>query len=204
MSQAAAIQPKTVPVLEGPWPLGSVTYFGRNPLTFFDKFVPQYDGVFEVTSPLFKYTTDFKKMMFVSNPDYVKHILQDNNRNYRKSFGYEVLKLLLGKGLVTSEGDFWRKQRRLMQPAFHRDRLAAFSKIMTDECTVMLDKWKALPDKSVINLSHDLMEMTLAIICKAMFSTGVSDVVEVVNREFNVANVMSCIYRGQLWSQYPY
>ena len=188
MSQAAAIQPKSVPVLDGPWPLGSATYFAKGPLAFLDAYVPQYDGVFEVTSLFFKMTTDFKKMMFVTNPDYVKHIMQDNNRNYRKSFGYEVLKLLLGKGLVTSEGDFWRKQRRLMQPAFHRDRLAAFSKIMTDACTVMLDKWKALPDKSVINLSHDLMEMTLAIICKAMFSTGVNDVVEVVNREFNVAN----------------
>ena len=187
MPQAAA-QPKLPPVLKGPWPLGSITYFAKDPLHFLETYEPQYGGIFEVTSLFFKTATDFKRMMFVSNPEYVKHILQDNNRNYRKSFGYEMLKLLLGQGLVTSEGDFWRKQRRLMQPAFHRDRLTAFSKIMTEQCSEMLNKWNALPDKSTINLSHDLMEMTLRIICKAMFTADVDDAVEVVNREFNVAN----------------
>jgi cytochrome P450 len=126
--------------------------------------------------------------MIVSHPDYVKHLLQDNNRNYRKSFGYKVMKLLMGQGLLTSEGDFWRRQRRLMQPAFHRDRLASFAKIMTDECHSLLEKWEALPDKSVVNVSHDMMEMTLTIVCKGMFSTDVDDAIEVVNREFSVAN----------------
>jgi len=199
---------KTPPVLQGPWPVGSVTWFARNPLTFFETYTPQFDGIFEVTSIFFKFTTDFKKMMVVSDPDMAKHILQENNRNYRKSFGYEVLKLLLGQGLVTSEGDFWRTQRRLMQPAFHRDRLAAFSKIMTDECTVLINKWNALPDKSVVSLSHDLMELTLAIICKAMFSTDVAEAVEVVNKEFNVANEalvhrMMNPFRIPLWMPTP-
>lgn len=209
MPQAAAAPAlKTPPVLQGPWPVGSITYFARNPLTFFQTFTPKYEGLFEVTSLFFKVSTDFKRMMIVSDPDMAKHILQENNRNYRKSFGYEVLRLLLGNGLVTSEGDFWRTQRRLMQPAFHRDRLAAFSKIMTDECTVLINKWKALPDKTVVNLSHDLMEMTLAIICKAMFSTDVAEAVEVVNREFNVANEklvhrMMQPFRIPLWVPTP-
>jgi cytochrome P450 len=182
------VLPKLPPKLKGPWPFGSITWFAKDPLNFCEKIVPGYDGIFEVTSILFRAATDFKRMMFISDPDYVKHILQDNNRNYRKSFGYEMLKLLLGQGLVTSEGDFWRKQRRLIQPAFHRERLAAFAKIMTDECNEMLNKWEPLPDGSVVNLSHALMEMTLRIICKAMFSTDVNDAIEVVNREFNVAN----------------
>ncbi len=179
---------KLPPVLDGPWPVGSISYFAKNPLQFFIDYVPKYKGIFEITSMFFRVSTDFKKMMIVSNPDYVKHILLDNNRNYRKSFGYEVLKLLLGKGLVTSEGDFWRKQRRLIQPAFHRERLASFAKIMTDETVEVVEKWKGLPANSVINLSHDLMELTLKIICKAMFSTDVDEAIEVVNREFNVAN----------------
>lgn len=176
------------PVLKGPWPIGSIKFFADAPLDFFEKYIPKYKGIFQVDSLFFKANTDFKLMMIVSHPDYVKHLLQDNNRNYRKSFGYEVMKLLLGKGLLTSEGDFWRKQRRLMQPAFHRERLASFANIMSEECSDLLEKWKALPNHSVINLSHDMMEMTLNIVCRAMFSLDVNDASEVVNREFNIAN----------------
>jgi cytochrome P450 len=120
----------------------------------------------------------------------VKQIMQENNRNYIKSHGYKVLELLLGQGLLTSEGDFWRKQRRLMQPAFHRDRMAAFVGIMAHAGEEMTNKWKTLPDGSEVDVSKDMMEMTLNIVCRAMFGTDVSDAMEVVNREFDRANEM--------------
>ncbi len=183
-----AAAPKTPPIVKGPWPTGSLTLFAKDPIEFFMKYSPQYEGIYEVTSIFFRVATDFKQMMIITDPDYVKHILQDNNRNYRKSFSNEPLKLLLGKGLITSEGDFWRKQRRLIQPAFHRERLAAFAQIMTDECAALIKKWHALNDKSVVNLSHDMSEMTLRIICKAMFTADVDDAIELVNREINTAN----------------
>ena len=63
----------------------------------------------------------------------VHHVLVDNNKNYTKSPNYKGLKLVLGEGLVTSEGEFWRRQRRLSQPAFHRDRVASFVTAMVDE-----------------------------------------------------------------------
>lgn len=187
---ASATSVKRPPVLEGNRPIGTTAWFAKDPLGFLEKYAPQYDdaGIFEVTSVFFKFMPDFKRLMFVTSPDYVKHILQENNRNYKKSVGYKWLKLLLGEGLVTSEGDFWRKQRRLMQPAFHRDRLAGFASIITSECQRIIDEWKERPDKSTINLSHDMMEMTLRIICKCMFSTDVDDAIDVVNREFNYAN----------------
>src|SRR5580698_8221228 len=140
-----ATAPKLPPSVKGPWPTGSLTLFAKDPVEFFMKYSPQYEGIYEVTSLFFRVATDFKRMMVITDPDYVKHILQDNNRNYRKSFSNEPLKLLLGKGLVTSEGDFWRKQRRLIQPAFHRERLAGFAKIMTNECDAILKKWFSLP-----------------------------------------------------------
>ncbi len=179
---------KHAPVVKGPWLLGSVIYFAQDPLHCLVKYVPQYDGIFQLTSSFLKLTTGLRRLMIVSHPDYVKQILQENNRNYRKSMGYEIMKLLMGQGLLTSEGDFWRRQRRLMQPAFHRDRLAAFARIMTDECNDLLKKWDNLPDKSIVNLSRDMMEMTLSIVCKAMFSTDVGDAIDVVSREFGIAN----------------
>ena len=183
-----AATPKLPPVVKGPWPTGSLTLFAKDPLEFFMNYSPQYEGIYEVTSIYFRVATDFKRMMIITDPDYVKHILQDNNRNYRKSFSNEPLKLLLGQGLVTSEGDFWRKQRRLIQPAFHRERLAAFAQIMTDECAALIKKWHSLPDKSVVELSHDLSELTLHIICKAMFTADVDDDMDLVSREINTAN----------------
>jgi len=118
----------------------------------------------------------------------VQHILQKNNRNYKKGQAYSELKHLLGNGLLTNEGDFWRTQRRLMQPAFHKERLAGFAQIMTEECQVVIDKWKALPNGTEVNLSEDMMAMTLQIICRAMFSSDAGHLAEEVNREFSFAN----------------
>ena len=68
----------------------------------------------------------------VAHPDGIKHVLQDNHRNYRKSVDYKLLARLLGQGLVTSEGELWLGQRRLMQPMFHRQKTAAFGAMMTE------------------------------------------------------------------------
>jgi cytochrome P450 len=118
----------------------------------------------------------------------VKHILQTNNKNYVKSYGYRVLKVLLGEGLLTSEGDFWRKQRRLIQPGFHRDRLSSFVKTYADLGQDLVDEWSKVPDGTEIDVSKGFMETTLNIVSKAMFSTDVADAMEVVNREFDYAN----------------
>ena len=175
---------KQLPVLNAGNPIfGSIHLFAKDPLKFFIDYQYQYDGIFRVKSPSY-----LEQIVVVSKPDYVKHILQDNNKNYHKSFGYTIMKLLLGNGLLTSEGDFWRRQRRLAQPAFHRDRLAAFVKIMTDAGSTLLQKWDTLPDGTTINLSTAMMQVTVDIVCKAMFSADVEDAVAVVNKEFNVAN----------------
>lgn len=175
---------KPLPVLDaGNIIFGSIHLFAKDPLKFFNDYQYQYDGIFRVKSP--KY---LEQIVVISKPDYVKHILQDNNKNYHKSFGYTIMKLLLGNGLLTSEGDFWRRQRRLAQPAFHRDRLATFVKIMTDAGNTLIKKWDSLPDGATVNLSTAMMQVTVDIVCKAMFSSDVEDAVAVVNKEFNVAN----------------
>jgi cytochrome P450 len=175
---------KQLPVLDAGNPIfGSIHLFAKDPLKFFNDYQYQYDGIFRVKSPSY-----LEQIVVVSKPDYVKHILQDNNKNYHKSFGYTIMKLLLGNGLLTSEGDFWRRQRRLAQPAFHRDKLATFVKIMTDAGNTLLQKWNTLPHGTTINLSTAMMQVTVDIVCKAMFSADVEDAVAVVNKEFNVAN----------------
>jgi len=176
------------PMVEGGWPIGSARYFAEDPIALFEKAVPKYGDVFQLGSVFFRFMPDFDHFIAVTHPDHVKHIMQDNNRNYVKSFAYRVLENLVGKGLLTSEGDFWRKQRRLMQPGFHKERLTSFGQIMTDACREMLDQWRKLPDGSEVNVSKHMMEMTLKTVCRAMFSTDVGQAMEVVSREFDVAN----------------
>src|SRR6266478_5106922 len=79
----------------------------------------------------------------LSHPDHIKHVLQDNNRNYWKGGLIGRVKPLIGEGLFTSEGDFWRRQRRLAQPAFHRERIEGFATIMSDAGAHVLDGCEA-------------------------------------------------------------
>ena len=81
----------------------------------------------------------------VSDPEGVKHVLQDNHRNYSKdTFQYNLLSTITGHGLLTSDGDFWLRQRRLAQPAFHRQRIAGFGPLMTGYVAAMLTRWDGM------------------------------------------------------------
>ena len=165
------------------WLFGAVYYFGKDPLQFLVDKVPQYDGIFRVKSPFF-----LEQVAIVSKPDYVKHILQDNNKNYQKSYGYRIIRHLVGNGLLTSEGDFWLRQRRLAQTAFHKERLEGFVSTMADAANELITSWKKLPDGQEVNLSKEMMQVTLNIVCRCLFSADVHDVVDTVSREFNIAN----------------
>ncbi|MCF8465607.1 MAG: cytochrome P450 [Flavobacteriales bacterium] len=176
------------PLVKDGWPIGSARLFAEDPIAFCEKYIPQMGGVFQIKSIFFLVIREFEYVVLVTDPDMVKHIMVDNNRNYVKSYAYRVLKVLLGEGLLTSEGDFWRKQRRLLQPGFHRDRLATFVQIMTQAGQELVDKWSALPKGTEVDVSTSMMEMTLNIVCRAMFSSDVRDAMEVVNREFDLAN----------------
>ncbi len=106
-----------------------------------------------------------------SHPDHVRHVLVDNNHNYTKGIGIERVGILLGKGIMVSEGELWRRQRRMIQPAFHRDvitRMLEHIRIANQE---LLDKWLARAnDQQEINITQDLSDMTLSIVLRSIFS----------------------------------
>ncbi len=176
------------PTAKGESFIGSARDFAEDTLGFIEKKIPEYGSIFQLKSIFFRFISNFDRVVVVSDPDMVKHILQDNNRNYVKSYGYRVLKVLLGEGLLTSEGDFWRKQRRLLQPGFHRDRLSTFVQTYAQVAQETINELSSLPDGEEVDISTVFMETTLNIVSKAMFSTDVVDAMEVVNREFDFAN----------------
>ena len=111
---------------------------------------------------------------FFTHPDHVSHILQENHRNYQRGRDYRRLRRLLGNGLVTNDGASWLKQRRLMQPAFHRRRIAGFGDTMIEETQKMLSQWEAPASSgSPLDISGEMMRVTLNIVSRVMFGADV-------------------------------
>lgn len=107
----------------------------------------------------------------VSHPDGVEQVLTQTNRHFVKNFAQRMLAPWLGKGLLLSEGDFWLRQRRLMQPAFRRDRLAAYAGTMVELAERMLATWREGETRDV----HDeLMRLALAIAARTLFGADVA------------------------------
>lgn len=143
------------------------------------------------------------KIGILSHPDYVKHVLQDNNKNYVKSIAYQrILKKFLGNGLLTSEGDFWRRQRRIAQPAFHRDRLAEFTDLMVSCTEDMIVRWKKNPAFSdEINMSDEMMSLTSEVVAKALFNKDLAMDTRRTGQSINRLNELGTMRLQKPW--YP-
>ena len=106
----------------------------------------------------------------VHHPDDVKRILVSNHRNYTKGMGLDRVKILLGNGIMTSEGEFWRHQRMMLQPLFHRRIITEFARVIGEANTRLLDRWEELARRGEpVNLTDEMSELTLDIILRAVF-----------------------------------
>jgi cytochrome P450 len=129
----------------------------------------------------------------LAHPDHVKHVLQDRHTNYDKNtIDWKLLKPVLGDSLLTTDGGYWLRQRRLMQPAFHRRRIETFGRIMTEEATAMLARWDAGARlEEPLDVVQEVTRLTLDVVTRALFGTQVGDeagaigeAVTAVNRSF--------------------
>lgn len=111
---------------------------------------------------------------FIYNPADIETLLTTNAKSYRKarSLRSPFVQRLVGNGLVTSEGDFWRRQRRLAQPAFHRQRISSYGDIMVQYTDRTISQWK---DGEQRDISREMMRLTLEIVVKTLFNSDVSD-----------------------------
>ncbi len=130
----------------------------------------QYGDVYRIFAPsrgVYNYV--------INHPRDIKRVLLSNHRNYTKGEGMDRVKILLGNGIMTSEGDFWRRQRRMMQPSFHRRVLDRFGGLIHDVNEKYAARWaeKAAAGEP-INLTEDLSELTLEIVLHSIFGTDLS------------------------------
>ena len=119
--------------------------------------------------------------LVVSNPEYIKHILLTNHENYAKGVGFERVRMLLGNGIIVSDGEEWRRQRTMMQPGFSRANVARLAEPMRAMNMALRESWSRLADGAdAIDITIAMSRLGLEVILRSIFS---SDLDRIIGRE---------------------
>ena len=127
---------------------------------------------------LYRLNLGVTRMVVLNHPRHMQHVFVDHVQNYRKGGGFwEAIRALLGNGLVVSEGSFWLRQRRMMQPQFHRQRLQSLTDLMVGAIQEALDTWPqaASPQETQdqsFNLAAAFNELTMKVVTRTLFGAG--------------------------------
>ncbi len=177
---ATASGPRRAPGPKGHWLLGSLPERRDDPLGLYSRGRAQHGDVV-------RYRFGPIALHLISHPDGIKHVLVDNAANYIKGRVFDDLRPLLGNGLVSSEGDFWKRQRRLAQPSFHRERLAALAEQMVDVADATLASW-APRVGSELDVAEEMTRLTFSIVGRTLFSVDWSGDAREAREYFDAAN----------------
>jgi cytochrome P450 len=121
-----------------------------------------------------KFAMGPKTLYFFNHPDHAKHVLADNPLNYHKGLGLkEARRRILGDGLLTSEDDVWKRQRRIIQPAFRRDRIAGFTSVVTDAGQTLVNRLGTQVG-STVDLSEEMTRLTMSVLGKSLLAADLS------------------------------
>lgn len=145
--------------------LGVMPEFNRDALAF----ITRCHDYGDVVRARFFYVPAY----FIYSPDDIEYVLSTNAKNFIKSMSVRsnFFQRLIGNGLLTSEGDFWRRQRRLAQPAFHRQRISGYGDVMVKYTERMISGWG---ENETRDIHRDMMRLTLEIVAKTLFNADVS------------------------------
>src|SRR5205807_8270423 len=106
----------------------------------------------------------------IHHPDDVKRVLVSNHRNYTKGVGLDRVRILLGKGIMTREGELWKRQRYMMQPLFPRRLITEFAQVIAAANERFIARWEALSARGeLVNLTDEMSELTLEIVLRSIF-----------------------------------
>ncbi len=141
------------------YPFQFLVEVARNPLAMMIAMAEEYGDIAH-------YKIGPQHLFLFNHPDLIRDVLVTNQKNFHKSRGLERAKRLLGNGLLTSEGEFHLRQRRLAQPAFHRQRIAAYAATMTDFAGRTRSQWK---NGATVDMHVEMMRLTLGIVAKTLF-----------------------------------
>jgi cytochrome P450 len=180
---SAVEQGRRVP--PGPDRVLSVREIQRDPLGFLAEMTGRFGDIV-------RYEAEQWTVVLVNRPEYVKHVLQDNHLNYAKEGTPDVMMLrpILGDGLLTSDGDTWYRQRRMAQPAFHRERIERFASLITDATAKMLGAWETSYARTAepFELTDEMTRLTTGIVAQALFGVDVTGAVSAFGQAVQAMN----------------
>src|SRR5215813_4760440 len=164
----------------------------RDPIKFLTNLTEQYGD-------LVHFKLGPQPVFLLNNPDYIRDALVTHNRTVMKGEGLQRAKRLLGEGLLTSEGEFHLRQRRLAQPAFHRQRIAGYAATMVEYAARACDRWRAGETRDV---GREMMRLTLAIAGKTLFDANVEgeadEIGKALTTTFELFNTLTLPFRQLL------
>ncbi len=157
--------------------LGNLLEFRRDNLAFYSRCFRDYEDIVS-------FRLGPRLVVQLNHPDLIEYVLVTANRTLNKNFfAMRHLHPVLGSGLITSESDFWLRQRRLAQPAFHRDRIAAYGAVMVAYAERILADWRHGETRDI---HADMMRFTLEIAAKTLFDVEVAGAARDVGAAFTV------------------
>ena len=158
-------------------PLGHLFSFRRDIIGFLKKIAHEYgDIVHFKLGPI--------RIVLLNHPDHIKEVLTTQHRNFVKGRPLEMAKELLGEGLLTSEGEFHKRQSRLIQPAFHRNAIESCATAMTECSANLMDGWS---EDMQVDIKEEMTNMSIAIAGKAMFGTDIKKEAKEINKALDTA-----------------
>lgn len=182
MKQASERSPKHSPSSAIPGPdgvpfLGILPQFARDPLAFTVKSAREY-------GPVVRWEFPTERSFLVTDPDVIEQILVRENQHYIKGHLFQrSLRPFLGQGLLTSEGEAWRRQRHRIEPAFHPERLERYATVVTDRTEETISRWR---DGETRNVHEDMMALTLEIVAETLLGVDIRDQTPAVGRALGV------------------
>lgn len=185
------VAPRLAPGPRGKLLIGSLLDLRRDLIGFLQQVSGEYGDIVRFTVAGFT-------VHLINHPDHLRHVLQVNARNYDKqSHEYRPLKLAFGEGLFTSDGDFWKKQRRLMQPAFHRQRILKLGENIVADVVDRVDTWAPYAERGEpLDVAAEMVALSMNVATKSLFSTGLRGDDEVRTIARNLDTVINyCLYR---------
>jgi cytochrome P450 len=165
MSATVTDRGKAIPFVRGFPVVGTLPYLSRDALGFLSRLRDEHGDVVRVN-------LRGRTAVAVADPAMIEYVLVENPGNYSKQTrAYNAMRKVLGNGLITSEGDFWLRQRRIAQPAFHRERIAGFADTIRAAAVDTVARW---PNAGLIDMTTEMTRLTMRIVGETLLSSDVS------------------------------
>ncbi len=168
------------------WSFGPLN---ENPLDYFTRLAREYGDIVGIRLVTFR-------TIFVNHPDSIEEVLVANARKYIKGRVLRANRHVFGEGLLTSEGDFWLRQRRLAQPAFHRAQIASYAATMVEYAQRLLESWQNGEERDA---HQEMMRLTLQIVAKTLFDADVARDTQDVRKSLELLLELGANFRRTLF-----